>query len=142
MNDENLDYCINIRNKLEQCYRGEFYKCPDCGELINIPNINNIINSTSGLELSCGCHMDSIDDLEQQSLYDYFNDALDITYYISSYKEFRGVRIMVAYGAPNIYIDTYRREIELYNWTETAKVCLDSDLCDAIDEAFEEIYDC
>ena len=142
MKNENLDYCKHIRSELEKHYNGEAYKCSECNEIVHIPNMNTLKETNKGYVLPCGCVIEDPYDLEQMSLYDYFNDVFDIVHYIGSEKEIRGVRLMVACGGPNIYIDTFRKTIELYWWTEYATVDLHSDLCDEITELFAQVYAC
>ncbi len=142
MKDENLDYCKHIRSELEKYYNGEVYKCPECDEIIYISDINEFDKNYAAFTLPCGCTVEYLDDLEQMSLYDYLNDVLDIIYYVGNDREVRGVRLMVACGCPNVYIDTFRKTVELYCWTETATVDLDYDLCEEITEQFSQIYVC
>ena len=79
---------------------------------------------------------------EVATFYDYFNDALDIEYTIGSDKAYRGVRIMVACGGPNIYVDTRAGEVQLFWWTDHATAWVQREVCDAIDEVWEEYYNC
>ena len=129
MKNENFEMCKSIALELEKYAEGRMYRCPDCGEIVE--------DSEEG----CTCGADA-DDLEQLSLYDYFEDALDIEYHIGSNKEYRSVRVMVACGGPNIYIDTAERAVRLYWWADRAECWIDPDTCDAIDEMFEELYNC
>ena len=140
MKNENLDYCKHIRSELEKYYNGETYRCSECNEIVHISNMSTLKETNKGYVLPCGCAIEDPYDLEQMCLYDYFNDVFDIIYYIGSEKEIRGVRLMVACGGPNIYIDTFRKTIELYWWTEYATVDLHSDLCEEITELFAQVY--
>ena len=142
MKDENLDYCKHIRSELEKYYNGEVYKCPDCDELIHIPDTDELKETDEGFVLPCGCTIEDLNDLEQMSLYDYFDEVFDTIYYVGSDKEVRGVRLMVAYGGPNVYIDTFRKTVELYWWNEHATVDLYSDVCEEITEQFAQVYTC
>lgn len=83
-----------------------------------------------------------IEEGEPLSFWDYFNDALDIEYTIGSDMSFRGVRIMVACGGPNIYVDTVRGEVFGAWWCETARAWIPSEVCNEIDAVFEELYAC
>lgn len=129
----NRQHCIEIAETLEAIYNGQVYRCPECGEFIK--------------EDSETCHCCkaeiNLDDCEQASIFDYFTDsALDIEYRIGSDRAFRSVRIMVACGGPNIFIDTKACEVQLYWWNEGASCPIDPEACDAINEAFEELYNC
>lgn len=141
--EENLNHIKNIRDDIEKVYNGYIYKCPVCGEQIYIEDVDELPETDEQFELPCGCMVDDTRDLENVSLWDYFADALDVTCYISlGSKELQGVRIMVACGGPNIFVDTYRKTVELYWWNESAVVDLWSDVCNEIDSVFEEIYSC
>jgi len=83
-----------------------------------------------------------IDEGEPLSFWDYFNDALDIEYTIGSDMSFRGVRVMVTCGGPNIYVDTVRGEVFGAWWGDTASAWIPSEICDEINTVFEELYEC
>lgn len=83
-----------------------------------------------------------LDDLEPFTIWDYINDAYDIEYTVDCNKQYKAVRIMVACGGPNICINTRTGDVELYWWTETARYPMDRSVIDAIDEYFEEYYNC
>ena len=82
------------------------------------------------------------DDVEPASLFDYFNDFLDIGYVVDREKQFKGARIMVTCGGPNIFIDSYRGIVELFWWTEHASAEIPVDLCDEINDIFRDYYYC
>lgn len=129
MKNENFEHCKSIAQELEKVYNGELFHCPECGELVE--------------EGTCRCGAEVNEETaEQMSLYEFFDDALDIEYICGGRKEYRHVRIMVAFGGPNIYIDTAARAVKLYWWTDRAEYMLDSDVCDEIDFIFEEFFNC
>lgn len=114
----------DVHNGLEQAYcnhcdefhEGDFREddtpCPNCDELM-------------GLRLLGG--------------HDYTQDALDIQYYLASDKTYLGARILVAFGGPNIWIDTKRGEVEGYWGAETARASFHDDpmgVADAISDIF------
>lgn len=82
------------------------------------------------------------DDGEQVTLWDYFADCLDIEYRINAQKEYKSVQVMIAFGGPNIYIDTASGNVELYWWTDRASYLLRSDVIKEIDTIFEDYYNC
>jgi hypothetical protein len=89
---------------------------------------------------------EEIEELEENgeptSLWNYFDDCLDIEYTISSRGEYRGCRIMVTWGGPNIWVDTTRGEVFGAWWTDTATAWIPSEVCNEIDLIFEEYYNC
>lgn len=124
---EHFEHCKEIAKTLEAYANGEFYICPECGEHVKEGD-------------TCCNEQVNPYEWEQCSLYDYFSDVLDVEYRVGSDKEYRSVRLMVAFGGPNIYIDTGTKRVELYWWTETGEYMLDRDVCDMIDEMFSEVF--
>ena len=74
-------------------------------------------------------------------LYSYFSDVLDIEYTISSRGDYLGARIAVAFGGPNIYIDTREGYVKGYWGTDRAERWIPSEICEEIDSIMEEYYD-
>jgi hypothetical protein len=76
---------------------------------------------------------------DEWSVYDYLQDVLDIEYIIGSDGTYRGARILVAFGGPNIWIDTRHKLVEGYWWQNKAQCSFDDDigLCDALEELYE-----
>lgn len=134
--NENRNHCKAIAEEVERFANGHYYKCPECGECIEIDEEGEKITCPE-----CGSASD-FDDFETVSLYDYFDDILDIDYIIDSRKEYKACRIMVACGGPNIYINTWDKQVELYWWTESANYPMSYDVCDEIDAWAEELYNC
>lgn len=79
---------------------------------------------------------------EPCSLYDYFSDALDIEFCIGPDMQFRSVRIAVTLGGPNIYVDTRRGVVEGFWGTEHYERWVPSEICDEINNIFEEYFTC
>lgn len=137
MENNHNAHCKSIADQLEAIADGRLYKCPECGGYVE----DNV------LFCSCGCQVDLIgsaesDPWESVSFCDYFESALDIDYITNSSKEYKACRIMVAFGGPNIYVNTWDRKVELYWWTESGSFYLSSDVCNAIDDWAEEYWNC
>ena len=81
-------------------------------------------------------------DLEIANIGDYFEDFYDVDYIVGSDKKYKACRVLVAYGGPNIYIDTWEQEVQLSWWGEHAEVAIPTSLCEQIDEFFEMLFDC
>tara|TARA_R110000803_G_scaffold3086_3_gene10572 strand:+ start:298 stop:633 length:336 start_codon:yes stop_codon:yes gene_type:complete len=73
--------------------------------------------------------------------FDYLEDALDIQYIIDSKKNYLGARVLVAFGGPNIWINTKEKTIEGYWWEQTEFAYYTQDNLD-LDFCLEEIYNC
>ena len=82
------------------------------------------------------------DDGEEATFWDYLADALDVEYTIGSDKSYRGARIAVTLGGPNIYINTRRGEVEGFWGTERAEAWIPSEICEELDGIMEEYYTC
>ena len=82
------------------------------------------------------------DELEVATIGDYFDDFYDVDYIVDSNKKYKACRVLVAFGGPNIYIDTWKKEVQLFWWSDTAIADIPDELCAAIDEFFETIYEC
>ena len=72
---------------------------------------------------------------------DYLADALDIQYIVDSNKEYLGARVLVAFGGPNIWIDTLNNRVEGAWWSDKATVYYNHDLM-GIDDALRELWEC
>lgn len=77
---------------------------------------------------------------ECQSLYDYFNDVYDIEYRIDGNGNYKSVQLMIAYGGPNIYVDTNDSYVKLYWGSTYAEAPISYTTSDEIDNIFEEMY--
>ena len=81
-------------------------------------------------------------DIEIATIGDYFSDFYDVDYIVDSKKHYKACRVLVAFGGPNIYIDTWKKEVQLFWWSDTAIADIPGELCMVIDEFFEAIYNC
>lgn len=73
--------------------------------------------------------------------YDYLNDALDIQYIVDGEGNYIAARILVAFGGPNIWINTQTKTVEGYWWGDSAFASYYDDAMN-IDEACNEFWDC
>jgi predicted RNA-binding Zn-ribbon protein involved in translation (DUF1610 family) len=134
---ENENHCECIALELEGYAAGEYYACPDCGEAIYLTDeVGDKYKCPS-----CGSVNDT-DDFEQLGLLDYLRDVYDVEYRIGGDREYRNVRLMVACGGPNIYIDTHAQKVQLYWSTDYAEYHLIRSVCDEIDALWEELFIC
>lgn len=79
---------------------------------------------------------------EAATALDYLEDILDINYIVSSDKQYKAARIMIAYGGPSAWINTLSREVECAWWSSTVRVALPIEFCEELDIALEELYIC
>lgn len=127
--------CKAIADRLIAFADGNIYRCPDCGAEFNMPdNVGDKFKCPD-----CGI-VEETSEYEQLSILDYFNDFLDIDFVCDRYKQYKACRIMVAFGGPNIYINTWDKRVELFWWTERGEAYLPGRVCDMIDDFAAEIY--
>ena len=50
--------------------------------------------------------------------------------------------VVVAYGGPDIYVDTWLQHVLLSWWGKHADAYIPDDLCEQIDDFFKAIYEC
>lgn len=79
-------------------------------------------------------------DDEPMSAFDYLQDALDIEYIVNSKREYLGARVLVAFGGPNIWVNTRTKLVEGYWWGEYAKASFDDRI--GLDEALQTLWEC
>jgi hypothetical protein len=71
--------------------------------------------------------------------YDYLSSALDFQWIVQNDLTFIGARILVAFGGPNIWIDTSKKKIEASWWGDRASAYYSEDPM-GIQECVEELY--
>lgn len=141
---ENRERCRHISDELDVYAQGRAYRCPECGEVVEIDDLDELETENEDgatvYRLPCGCETEY--EPEQLTLYDYFEDALDIEYRCDGRREYRSVSVMVACGGPNIYVDTDENAVLLYWWGDRARYSLGSDTAAAVDEWAQEYWEC
>lgn len=108
---ENRETCCSIAEELEAYATGDCVKCPHCGKIHYKHDFEEEETEDSETVYKCpdcGEIIDDPEDLETLSIYNYFddNDIYNIEYRINGNGELSSVKIMIACGGPNIYIDT------------------------------------
>ena len=91
-------------------------------------------------ELEPSFHKAGADDDEDGEYY--FDDTYGTDYVFRSGVGLVGVRIMVACGGPNIYVDSYREEVVGYWGGDEVHYPIRRDVADRITDAFEDIASC
>ena len=73
--------------------------------------------------------------------FDYLEDVCDIEYVVNSRKEYLGARILVAFGGPNIWVDTRTKTVEGYWWGQRAEASYRHDEI-GLDDACAQLWEC
>ena len=108
--------------------------------------VQNIANDISeGIELNKDDHEHILDETGQDEgdmMYasDYLGDCLDIQYIVSGQKEYLGARVLVAFGGPNIWINTQTGTVEGYWWGDSAFASFNDNI--GIDDFLSEMWEC
>jgi len=69
-------------------------------------HVQNIVNN-----LENGFKDDLNQDDQEFTAFDYLSDCLDIEWVLHSDRTFKGARVLVAFGGPNIWINTVTNEV-------------------------------
>lgn len=98
---------------------------------------NQVLNIVKQLE-----NPDLIDwaNQDEQSAFDYLQDALDIQYIVDSKKEYLGTRILVTFGGPNIWINTQYNRVEGHWGSDESTWSYKDEL--GIDDACRDLFEC
>lgn len=73
---------------------------------------------------------------------EYFDDTLDVEFFIGRNGEYRGARITLALGGPGIFFDTREGWVKGYWGSDYAEYYVKSFAVDSVDEYFAEMWNC
>lgn len=76
----------------------------------------------------------------EYSAFDYLENALDIEYIVNGKGEYLGARVLVAFGGPNIWVNTRTGTVEGYWWSDKASASFKDNL--GLDDALSELWNC
>lgn len=127
---EHDNHCKHIAEELEAYYNGKRFVCYNCGA--------DFEGEQPTTCPECGAE----DDIGEATLYDYMQDVLDIEYRVGSDRQIRSASFLVAFGGPNIYIDTQDHKVKLFWWNEEGEAEFDRDVADELEEMAQELFDC
>lgn len=91
-------------------------------------------------QLTTGKWYDDDQPEDERGAFDYLQDVLDIEYTVTSDKKYIGARVLVAFGGPNIWINTRTKTVEGYWWGDYAEASFEDEM--GLDEALEELFNC
>lgn len=73
------------------------------------------------------------------TLYEYISDALEVEYTMNLIGDLRGVKILVTFGDPDIYINTRTGKIEAYSNGEYDEVQMTYEVIEEIENIISDI---
>ena len=146
-NDKNYKHCKAIADNLEKVASGDYFMYD--GELfpIDTEDFSDVKGCRYDEENKCYIMADGEElcegDIYPIDIVEYLGDGVyDVEYTIGSEKDYRGVRLMIACGGPNIYLNTRTKDVELYWWSESARYPMSSDVVNMIDSIYGELFEC
>lgn len=160
---EHNEHCKRIAEKFEDWALGNVYKCPHCEEQFTddreyIEDTTRITykadeNHDESGAMRCPCCGEwlQFDDYtednyaEQSSMYDYVSDVYDVKVTrqgFGSNGDIVGVKICIAFGGPNIYIDTNDCLVKLHWWNEYGEWPISDEAAEALDDLAREMSYC
>ena len=80
------------------------------------------------------------EDSESMSAMDWLMDALDIRYIVGQKKEYPGAEVLVAFGGPDIWVNTLDGVVKGSWWGDSATAFFTDNI--GLDDALEELYNC
>jgi predicted RNA-binding Zn-ribbon protein involved in translation (DUF1610 family) len=135
---ENYNRCLRIADEIDEIVNNILYKCPHCGELVNIEQKENEYGDWFNVCSGCGGVIEDYED--RYTIYNYLEDCLDIEYITNAQKEYKAVKIWVTLGGPSICIDTDKKAVCLYWGGKQSQATLSSEACSCIDEWGESYF--
>ena len=87
--------------------------------------------------LSNGFGDEKNSDGEDFGAFDYLEDALDIEYIVNNRGEYLGARVLVAFGGPNIWVNTRTHTVEGHWWGDSAYASFTDGI--GLDDALREL---
>ena len=125
----------DIAKKLDDIANGCLYICPCCG---NTFDINELSQSEEDNYYCPECD-DTILDLF--TMYDYLENTLGIEYRVFNKEDdINSVKICIAYGGPNIFIDTEDNKVKLYWYSDYSECEFSQDASNEINYVCNEIW--
>ena len=122
-NAYNRDHCKSIAEDLDKIANGYIYRNED-GEKVDASDLDEIP-----------------EDWEIVTMLDYFEDVYNARFVLDSNLHYWAVKLMVACGGPNIWVNTESENVELFWWGDHASYPLSRDAVYAIDDFARDWYE-
>lgn len=74
------------------------------------------------------------------SLDEYLDGVLEVTYLVGNDKAYKGVELLVAFGGPNVYVNTRYSSVSGFWGGDTCKMSYRDEI--GLDEYFQEMWGC
>lgn len=139
----------SIAETLENIAVGNYYYCPHCGSYGDWDNAHNPEYESEDDECDTPeyiCPECGSDEISDMTMDDYFSDdgIYDIEYRVDRKDAdyIRSVRVCVAFGGPNIYIDTGDCKVKCAWWFDYCETNISERVAREITEVFNEFWNC
>ncbi len=145
---EHNEYCKHIVDELEKYASGEYFLHD--GELYPLDSDDEFwsgdecyycLEDDGYYYYHIGGEQIEETEVEPASLWDYICNAefYNTDYVLDSNKELQAVRLMITCGAPNVYINTWDKRVELFWWSESGEAYLPAEICEWITDVIREL---
>ena len=132
-------HCDSIAEKLSNPPLVDI-NAPENGPLVDLHEVETRVNDEGEVEYF---YTDSFDDdaieTTPMSAYDYLNDVLNIEYRVNGKAEYLSGEVLVAFGGPNIWIDTKTNTVNGAWWGDKASSPFEDTM--DIDGALSELWE-
>ena len=105
---------------------------------------DNVLHIANTMNNGFDGYMQEDEDGEIQTAFNYLQDVLDFNWVLNNDRTLKGARLLVAFGGPNIWIDTTKGIVEGFWWGDSFKAEYDtnSEFARDLDEALETVFNC
>lgn len=141
---ELTDHCKQIAETFEMFAADKVMRCPECNDIFDSDELYDENDDETSRCPLCGAHFEDewLENgwVEQLSAIDYLDGVLDVQVTRSGldvHGPIVGVRMLVAFGGPNIWVDTREGLVKLFWWSDRAEYEISNDACDAFNDAIE-----
>jgi hypothetical protein len=76
----------------------------------------------------------------EYTVYDYLEDVLDFNWILNSDKSLKGAELLVAFGGPNIYVNTVSQTVKGYWGSDSATATFTDNV--NLEDAISDLYSC
>lgn len=112
--------------------------CKGIADVLDLIACGDLYRDEDGEEHDASDLEDIPEDWEQVTMYEYFDEVYNTRYVLDGNLDYVAVRLMVACGGPNVWVDTETARVELYWWGDRASYPLTSSAVSEIDALASE----
>lgn len=115
--------------------------CKYISETLDAYADSRVIRGSDGEVVILDEYQDEPDNSETLTMFDWLEGALDWEYFIGADGDYRGAKVLVAFGGPNIYVNTRTKSVDLYWWNKTASWGISEFAAEELDNCLKELFE-